>query len=178
MAEKNYIISMSSPKALSTDEFQSIAGSELHAQMVRNRVIVDVPDAPRNTSDRRRVRDQIIEWLAEHCNSIYHVGDSTSPIKVYIELDADLVLFKMALDGKDVPEPEPEPVAPPPPITKKKPIPIPTPNAHDILDLIRQKKWEEEDAYRAKKEYDWFKQQIWEEKIDGPSLPRYPKFKL
>jgi hypothetical protein len=129
---------ISTPKALSADDFAAIHGSELHTIMVRNRSEITMPGA--NNTDMLRIKQTIIDWLAEACNSLYHITSSAKPIKVYIEGDADVVNFKMFFNGFELPEEEKKEPPPAPPFKGVSTQTSPThADAREILKIIRER---------------------------------------
>lgn len=165
---------MSCPKLLSDSEFKAIQGSELHASMVRNRLVVDITGTNQYSHEHKRARTQILDWLKENSQSLYYVTEDV-PVRVYIELDADAVMFKMALHGGDViPAPPPPPAPKPVPKPKIKPSlpvarPIKSDDWSDLLDAINQKRedydqFERDRKYKEKEE--WIKRKLWSDHED------------
>ena len=133
---------ISAPKLLTADEFASIHGSNLHATMIKNRMILKLASGG---EPARAIYREVVCWLAENCSTSYFIEshlNANNTVIVYIEGDADVVAFQLMFNGMDMAE-EPAPVrAPKPPPPPPKPIKDTT--YADLIDaLMKQKGWNE-----------------------------------
>ena len=110
-------ISISNPKRLSTYEFESIHGSELHTVMMKNRLVIGI--GYENAHNAASTLNMLTDWLLENCENLYYIvfvkGYSDRQVQynhtiyIYFSKDTEAVHFKMRFDGNEFAEPEPQP---------------------------------------------------------------------
>lgn len=118
------VMTITNPKRLTKEDYDSLRGTPLYEQMFRNRSLVSVSGLNDAKAEARKTMQ---EWLAANCNSFYYIT-SGEPIWVAIESDADAVNFKMRFHDQEVEMPVPVPPSPP----KPKPKPASQPSTTTI----------------------------------------------
>lgn len=128
-------ISISNPKSLTKDDFNSLRGTALYEQMFRNRCQVKVSGL---NDAKAEARKAIKAWLDENCNSFFYLS-SDDPLWCAIESDTDAVNFKIRFHDQEVempepPAPKPQPKQPQTTQTTQKPT---QPHATDWAKLFK-----------------------------------------